>query len=130
LAAPLPLNRLRQAQAFHITGVDFAGPLFYKSAPHKRKAKTLPSVQDPTSADDPAEELTEEPITEEKAPNEGPLTEEEALTEALLENEEPPIEEDVDSQNTQLTTKLRKSIILSAMSVTLHVQSLVRFIWT
>jgi len=59
----------------------------------------LPSVQDPTSADDPTEELAEEPLTEEEAP-----------TEALLGDEEPPIEEDVDNQNTQHTTKKAKKI--------------------
>jgi len=118
LAAPLPLNRLRQAQAFHITGVDFAGPLFYKSAPHKRKAKTLPSVQDSTSADDLAEELAEEPLTEEEAP-----------TEDLRADEEPPIEKmsTIRILNSQ-QRKLRKSIILSAMSVSSHVQSLGRSI--
>jgi hypothetical protein len=30
LAAPLPLNRLKKAEAFNITGVDFAGPLYFK----------------------------------------------------------------------------------------------------
>ena len=30
LAAPLPLNRLKKAPAFNVTGVDFAGPLYFK----------------------------------------------------------------------------------------------------
>jgi hypothetical protein len=33
LAAPLPLNRLKKAQAFNVTGVDFAGPLYCKKKP-------------------------------------------------------------------------------------------------
>ncbi|KZR97788.1 Uncharacterized protein APZ42_007142, partial [Daphnia magna] len=81
LAAPLPLNRLRQAQAFHITGVDFAGHLFYKPAPSRRKAKALTSVQHSTSTDDPNKEPAEELLAEEDAPNEAPLAGEETPTE-------------------------------------------------
>ncbi len=33
LAALLPHNRLRKAQAFNVTGVDFAGPLYCKKNP-------------------------------------------------------------------------------------------------
>ena len=33
LAAPLPLNRLKKAQAFNVTGVDFSGPLYCKKKP-------------------------------------------------------------------------------------------------
>ena len=33
LAALLPLNRLKKAQAFNVTGVDFAGPLYCKKKP-------------------------------------------------------------------------------------------------
>jgi hypothetical protein len=36
LAAPLPLNRLKKAQAFNVTGVDFAGPLYCKKDPKKQ----------------------------------------------------------------------------------------------
>ena len=36
LAAPLPLNRLKRAQAFYVTGVDFAGPLYCKKDPKKQ----------------------------------------------------------------------------------------------
>jgi hypothetical protein len=37
LAAPLPLNRLKKAQAFNVTGVDtFAGPLYCKKNPNSQ----------------------------------------------------------------------------------------------
>ncbi|KZR99927.1 Uncharacterized protein APZ42_004011, partial [Daphnia magna] len=93
LAAPLPLNRLRQAQVFHITGVDFAGHLFYKPAPSRRKAKALTSVQDPTTTDDPNKEPAEELLAEEDAPNEAPLA-----------GEEMPTEEDIETQDIPPTT--------------------------
>jgi hypothetical protein len=35
-SAPLPLNRLKKAQAFNVTGVDFAGPLYCKKDPKKQ----------------------------------------------------------------------------------------------
>lgn len=99
LAAPLPLNQLRQAQAFHITGVDFAGHLFYKPAPSRRKAKALTSVQDPTSTDDPSKEPAEELLAEEDAPNEAPLA-----------GEETPTEEDIEIQDIPpTTTKAKKT---------------------
>jgi len=68
----------------------------------------LTSVQDPTSADDPTEELAEEQSTGETAPNEEPLAEEEAPSEAPLVDEDPPIEEDVNNQDIQHATKKAK----------------------
>jgi hypothetical protein len=32
----LPLNWLKKAQAFNVTGVDFAGPLYYEKDPKKQ----------------------------------------------------------------------------------------------
>ena len=75
--APLPANRLRDARAFEITGVDFAGPLYYKNAAPKRKSKSAPSV---------------EPIIPERP------SEEENPDEAELPTEEAPEEEDVGDQ--------------------------------
>lgn len=46
VAAPLPLNCLKQAKAFEITGVDFAGPLYYKHPASRKKRKPT----DPTSS--------------------------------------------------------------------------------
>jgi len=99
LAAPIPLDRLRQTQAFHITGVDFAGPLLYKPAPTKRKGKrkAMQAVQDQISADDSTEELADEPLPEGEAPNLD-----------LLADQEAPNEEDVEIQDTPLGTNKTK----------------------
>jgi len=72
LAAPLPANRLRDAKAFEITGVDFAGPLYYKIATTKRKSRSTPSV----------EPIMPEPPPEEENPDEAELPAEEAPEEA------------------------------------------------
>ena len=57
LAAPLPLNRLKKAEAFNITGVDFAGPLYFKPVASKKTrrqaASSEPSTEEaPTKEDD------------------------------------------------------------------------------
>ncbi|KZS06720.1 Uncharacterized protein APZ42_029729 [Daphnia magna] len=48
VAAPLPLNCLKQAKAFEITGVDFAGPLYYKhpASPPTTKAPTTEAKEE------------------------------------------------------------------------------------
>ncbi|XP_057381572.1 uncharacterized protein LOC130704107 [Daphnia carinata] len=63
VAAPLPLNRLKQAKAFEITGVDFAGPLYYKHpiSRKKRKQAELTTSVDPPQTDDPSVETPAEP---------------------------------------------------------------------
>ncbi|XP_057365013.1 uncharacterized protein LOC130685709 [Daphnia carinata] len=63
VAAPLPLNRLKQAKAFEITGVDFAGPLYYKHpiSRKKRKQAELTTSVDPPQTDDPSMETPAEP---------------------------------------------------------------------
>ena len=62
---------MRNPQAFNVTGVDFAGPLFYKPAPPKRKGKKaveLPAESRSLEETLPLEEsppvdVEEEPIT-------------------------------------------------------------------
>jgi hypothetical protein len=97
IAAPLLLNRLKHAQSFHVTGVDFAGPLLYKPAQRRKKREAPPRVQDPTPADDPNEEQIEEPLTEGDAPIEAPIV-----------GEEDSIEEDVEIQDILTTTTKSK----------------------
>jgi hypothetical protein len=54
--APLPLNRLKKAEAFNVTGVDFAGPLYYKPVASK-KARRQKASSEPSTEE---EALTEE----------------------------------------------------------------------
>ncbi|KZR97700.1 Uncharacterized protein APZ42_007278, partial [Daphnia magna] len=77
------INRLKQAKAFEITGVDFAGPLYYKhpSLRKKRKQTDPTSSTDPSSTDGSALEPTVDPPAME--PIEEPPT-----TEPTEENEE------------------------------------------
>jgi hypothetical protein len=49
LAAPLPLNRLKKAEAFNVTGVDFAGPLFYKPVASKKEEEAPTEEDDDTT---------------------------------------------------------------------------------
>ncbi|XP_045033919.1 uncharacterized protein LOC123475376 [Daphnia magna] len=83
IAAPLPINRLKQAKAFEITGVDFAGSLYYKhpTLRKKRKQTDPTSSTDPSSTDGSALEPTVEPPAME--PIEEPPT-----TEPTEENKE------------------------------------------
>jgi hypothetical protein len=61
LAAPQRLNSLKNPQAFNVTGVDFAGPLYYKPAAIKKTKKTITSTETDSSL---------EPIADEEAPKE------------------------------------------------------------
>jgi hypothetical protein len=93
--------------------------LFYKPLQRRWKRKASSSVQDPTSADDPTEELAEDPPTEEDAPKE-----------ATIAGVEDLFEENFEIQDIlPTTTKAKKLIILSVMFVFSHVQPLVGFIW-
>jgi hypothetical protein len=73
LAAPLPLNRLKNPQAFNVTGVDFAGPLYHKLLTIKKTKKKENSVEadsipEPLAAEEAPQEQEPEPLTEAEAP--------------------------------------------------------------
>ena len=63
LAAPLPLNRLKKAEAFNEWGVDFAGPLFYKPVASKKARRQKASSEPPTEEEAPTEEDDDTTIT-------------------------------------------------------------------
>ncbi|KAI9565063.1 Pao retrotransposon peptidase family protein [Daphnia sinensis] len=67
VAAPLPINRLKQAKAFEITGVDFAGPLYYKHPISRKKRKQLREDQPEDVEVPPTPE--QEPDPEEATPS-------------------------------------------------------------
>ena len=62
LAAPLPLNRLKKAEAFNITGVDFAGPLYFKPVASKKTRRQAASSE-PSTEEAPTEEDDDPRIT-------------------------------------------------------------------
>ena len=62
LAAPLPLNRLKKAEAFNITGVDFAGPLYFKPVASKKNRRQAASSE-PSTEEAPIEEDDDPRIT-------------------------------------------------------------------
>ena len=63
LAAPLPLNRLKKAEAFNVTGADFAGPLFYKPVASK-KTRIQKAISEPSTEEEaPTEEDEDTTIT-------------------------------------------------------------------
>jgi hypothetical protein len=81
LAAPLPLNRLKNPQAFNVTGVDFAGPLYYKLVKIKKTKKKgnsieADSIPEPLAAEEAPQEHEPEPLTEAEAPIEQEFEEE------------------------------------------------------
>jgi len=81
LAAPLPLNRLKNPQAFNVTGVDFAGPLYHKLLTIKKTKKKENSVEadsipEPLAAEEAPQEQEPEPLTEAEAPIEQEFEEE------------------------------------------------------
>jgi hypothetical protein len=81
LAAPLPLNRLKNPQAFNVTGVDFAGPLYYKLVTIKKTKKKgnsieADSIPEPLAAEEAPQEQEPEPLTEAEAPIEQEFEEE------------------------------------------------------
>jgi hypothetical protein len=106
LAAPLPLNRLRNPQAFNVTGTDFAGPLYYKVVKTKKKRKAKSSTEADSNPEPLAEEEAPkdqglEPSTDNEAPIEEdlePLAEEEAPTEPIEEDLEPLADEEAPTE--------------------------------
>jgi hypothetical protein len=62
LAAPLPLNRLKKAEAFNITGVDFAGPLYFKPVASKKNRRQAASSE-PSTEEAPTEEYDDPRVT-------------------------------------------------------------------
>ncbi len=81
LAAPLPLNRLKNPQAFNVTGVDFAGPPYYKlvtikKTKKKRNSIEADSIPEPLAEEEAPKEQEPEPLTEAEAPIEREFKEE------------------------------------------------------
>ena len=61
--APLPLNRLKKAEAFNVTGVDFAEPLYYKPVASKKARRQKPSSEPSTEEEAFTEEDDDTTIT-------------------------------------------------------------------